>query len=137
MGGAALHTDPHSQAAAGDTAVPTLGGELTTLPLGSPCMLAAAWLVLCADCADRPAVLQMGSIALVIPLMMFISYQVRGWHALVRSAASLADTACVHGCMQADFPGMNPANPVHFLNISRRCYRALGSNNLKVSEKDL
>lgn len=33
-----------------------------------------------ADCVVHPAVLQMGSIALVLPLMMFITYQVRGWH---------------------------------------------------------
>jgi hypothetical protein len=39
--------------------------------------------------------------------------------------------------LQADFPGLNPANPVHFVTISRRCYTALGKNNLKVAEKDL
>lgn len=39
--------------------------------------------------------------------------------------------------VQADFPSLNPANPMHFLTISRRCYKALGQNNLKVAEKDL
>jgi hypothetical protein len=39
--------------------------------------------------------------------------------------------------VQADFPGLNPANPVHFYAISKRCYTALGRNNLKVTEKDL
>lgn len=105
---------------------PRTGTKLLTIAAATAALqilavLASLWVVLHyiqTHIAKQPLVvllfppLAMGSIALVIPLMMFISYQ-------------------------ADFPGMNPANPAHFLHISRRCYRALGSNNLKVSEKDL
>lgn len=39
--------------------------------------------------------------------------------------------------VQVDFPGLNPAHPLHFMRICKRCYTALGRNNLKVAEKDL
>lgn len=56
--------------------------------------------------------LAMASIAVVIPLFMFVSYQ-------------------------DDFKNMTPLNPRHFILISKRCYSALAKNNMKVTEKDL
>jgi hypothetical protein len=40
-------------------------------------------------------------------------------------------------CLQDDFKNLNPANPVHFFSICKRCYAAVARNNMKVSEKDL
>ncbi|KAG2501870.1 hypothetical protein HYH03_000368 [Edaphochlamys debaryana] len=51
-------------------------------------------------------------IALMIPLLMFVVYQ-------------------------DDFRNMHPLNPVHFVQIAARCFRAMKHNNFKVSEKNL
>ncbi|GLC59467.1 hypothetical protein PLESTB_001490600 [Pleodorina starrii] len=49
---------------------------------------------------------------LMIPLFMFIAYQ-------------------------ADFKGLNPLIPTHYIQIARRCFRAMKENDFKVSEKNL
>jgi hypothetical protein len=38
---------------------------------------------------------------------------------------------------QADFKGLNPIIPSHYLHIARKTYRAFSQNNMRVREKDL
>jgi len=54
----------------------------------------------------------MSTIGLMLPLLMYISYQ-------------------------DEFKGLNPILPHHFVRIAMRCYSAMGKNNMKVAEKDL
>jgi hypothetical protein len=39
--------------------------------------------------------------------------------------------------LQAEFAGLFPLYPPHYVRIARRCFTALARNNYKVSEKDL
>ncbi|GIL80824.1 hypothetical protein Vretimale_9415 [Volvox reticuliferus] len=51
-------------------------------------------------------------LVLIIPLFIFMAYQ-------------------------ADFKGLNPLIPTHYVLIAKRCFKAMKDNDFKVSEKDL
>jgi hypothetical protein len=72
----------------------------------------------------------------VIPFTYQQSIHSLASHCFCHRAAMLSQSLL---CMpaQADFKGLNPIIPTHYLHIARKAYRAFSNNNMRVREKDL
>ena len=89
---------------------------------------------------QRPdsVVAQVVSLCSVLPLIMFLSFQV----CQVSPSAGLngceqTQLTCAHSFPQDEFETLNPLVPTHYLYLCRRFYRAVQENNFKVSRSRL